>query len=109
MLSQGFIPYPGLDRDYIQLVEFYRDGYNNEEILFWLAISKPYSVLSANPFWSIVTRGYLQEQALKANAFPMLFFNLDMLYTSNRPRTDIQLRICEVSCRLCRHGNVSDV
>lgn len=97
MISDGFIPYPGLDSMYIELVEFYKQGFTDEEIAYWMYIShgiepeNVYATLSANPFWSMVTISYIQDQAQKANSFPLLFFDLNLLYSSMRPKNEMTM------------------
>lgn len=99
MILRGFIPYPGLNSKYISIVEMYKQGLTDEEIAYTINLESThtlepenvYATLSANPFWSMVTIEYIKKEAQKANSFPILFFNLDLLYSSMRPKNDMTM------------------
>lgn len=91
MINKGFIPCPLVKNLYKSVVEYYLQGMNEEEITFWTNVKKPYKFLSKNVFWSLVTMAFLNESALKGDSYPILFFNVNMLYSSMRPRNDMSM------------------
>lgn len=101
MISNGYIPYKSGNFNHDKVVELYKDGYTDEEILFIgkigiydlsiLTDNNIYNYISSYPFWSIVTKSYLEEQAKRGDSYAISFFNVDMLYKSMRPKTDMSM------------------
>lgn len=95
MINQGFIPCPFVNevkgKNYREMVEYYIQGLSDEDIRFWTGIKDPISMLSKCAFWSVVTMAFLKESCSRGDSYPVLFFKVDLLYKSMRPKTDMSM------------------
>lgn len=92
MLGKGFIPCPSVKLPYYrEIIEMFRLGMPEDEIILWYGVKDPYAYLCKNVFWSVVSKSYLDNSAQQGDSYPILFFDLDMIYKSMRPKTDMSM------------------
>jgi hypothetical protein len=95
MLEKNIIPCPLVenidDVEYKNILEYYRDGLNDEEIFYWTGVDNANKFVSSIKLWSLITKSYTEDFAEKGNAYPMLFVFPQMLYASTRPKTNMAL------------------
>lgn len=101
MLYYGLVPCPYVEDtaktifgdDYLKVLEYHQQGLTEEEIEYWVGIEDSYDYLCKVGFWSLVSKDYCEEAAKVGNSYPAFLIFPNMLYASQRPKTDMSMFI----------------